>query len=382
MKIGLLLPSLLMTPRYDDRIFAPKSLFISLVNGLVDRGHTVYVYSASNVKTKGILIEGNKELERERLPSKKLGLDHSVMLMRYKPLTIEYEVDLTANALKHAQAAKLDIMHTYHDFLIRYFAQLVPQLPLVYTLHDALPSADTLEGWRLDHFSHENYVAISRNQADEYRKRVHVTGVVYHGLDAETFSFSAQKDNYLAFLGRLVPEKGALDAVEVARRLSLPLKISTSKFYYGNPYFVNRVKPHVDGKIVSLLGFLRDDEKTNFLKHARAFLFPIHWEEPFGMVMLEALACGTPVVAYNYGSVPEIIKDGITGFIVNDDSAGARQGKWVIEKRGVAGLVEAVKRISEIDPHACRRHVEENFTIEKMVQGYEVVYQKILQSKS
>ena len=127
------------------------------------------------------------------------------------------------------------------------------------------------------------------------------------------------------------------------------------------------------------------------MQKARAFLVPITWEEPFGLTMIEAMACGTPVVAYNRGSVSEIIRDGVTGFIIDPPEADLQmkneklktknESSWIIQKRGVEGLIEAVKRIDEIDRAACRRHVEENFTVEKMVEGYEKVYQKVISGK-
>jgi glycosyltransferase involved in cell wall biosynthesis len=123
--------------------------------------------------------------------------------------------------------------------------------------------------------------------------------------------------------------------------------------------------------------------KYAFLGNARAFMFPIHWEEPFGLVMAEAMACGTPVIGYARGSVPEIVRDGVTGFIIDPpDGDGfpiSESGKWIIKKRGVEGLIEAIGRVREIDRAACRRHVEENFTVEKMVAGYEEVYKKIIE---
>ena len=125
---------------------------------------------------------------------------------------------------------------------------------------------------------------------------------------------------------------------------------------------------------------MESSDLAKFYQNACAFLFPIHWEEPFGLVMIEAMACGTPVIAYNRGSVSEIVRDGVTGFIIEEEDRGnqGNRGNWVIKKTGIEGLVEAIKRIGEIDRASCRRHVEENFTMEKMVEGYEKVYKKIL----
>jgi len=125
--------------------------------------------------------------------------------------------------------------------------------------------------------------------------------------------------------------------------------------------------------------FFGEEDRAPFLGNAKALLFPILWEEPFGMVMIEAMACGTPVIAYNHGSVSEIVVDGLTGFIIDPDNEDRpNKGKWVIKKQGVEGLVEAIRRIGELNRNACRKHVEANFTVEMMVRGYELIYKKIL----
>ena len=154
--------------------------------------------------------------------------------------------------------------------------------------------------------------------------------------------------------------------------------------------YLKQINEEVDGAMIRLLDRMIGPLKYDFLGNAKAFLFPIHWEEPFGLVMVEAMACGTPVVAYNRGSVPEIVKDGVTGFIVDPpeedlnsqiSNHNDQQGSWIIKKRGIEGLVEAVRRISEIDRKACKKHVEEHFTVDHMVDGYIDVYRKILDNQ-
>ena len=158
------------------------------------------------------------------------------------------------------------------------------------------------------------------------------------------------------------------------------LKIASDKTHFNTEFVKNKVLPYVDGdKIVHAGFFVTSMEKNNFLNKAKALMLPILWDEPFGLVMIEAMACGTPVIAYNRGSVSEIVRDGVTGFIIdpdNEDRPG--KGTWVIKKQGIEGLVEAIKRIEEIDRRACRKHVEENFSVSKMVEGYEKIYNQIL----
>ncbi|OGG35606.1 hypothetical protein A2363_05030 [Candidatus Gottesmanbacteria bacterium RIFOXYB1_FULL_47_11] len=352
MKIGLLLPSLLMAPRFSDRIFAPKDLFLSLAAGLKKRGHDVHVYDS-----------GDPQLASKEFTSVKIRKGGSQQLL-YRLNATEYEADISERAFREAAKNNVEIMHIYMDSIAQYFARISP-IPAVTTIHDPVFPEDSLEGWHYRHFADMPHVAISRRQQELYGKDFTIVGVVHHGVDTCTFPFSDTAGNYLAFVGRLIEEKGLEDALAVGREVHVPLQIATSGNYFDTDYYKNRIEPLIHASGATMTGFMQKPARDAWMKKARALLFPIHWEEPFGMVMIEAMACGTPVIAYNRGSVPEIIRDGVTGFVVD-------------EKEGVDGLVKAIKRIGEIDRAACRRHVEENFTVEKMVEGYEKVYQKIL----
>lgn len=351
MKIGLLLPSILMADRFADRIFAPKDLFLALAEGLKKRGHTVYVYDA-----------GDPVLTSRELSSVKIRTKESGQLL-YRLNATEYEADVSARAFADAARNGVEVMHIYMDSIARYFAA-ASSIPTVTTIHDPLFGADTLEGWRYRHFKDMPHVAISRRQKELYGADFNIAGVVYHGVDVSTFPMG-EGGTYLAFVGRLIAEKGIEDALAVSRESGIPLHIASSENYEETEYFTKTLKPLIAASGATMTGFMHKPERDNWMKAARALLFPIHWEEPFGMVMVEAMATGTPVIAYNRGSVSEIVKDGVTGFIVD-------------EKEGVPGLVKAIKRIGEIDRAAVRKHVEENFTVEKMVDGYEKIYQKIL----
>lgn len=363
MNIGLLLPSLLMANRFADRIFAPKELFLALADGLVGRGHEVYVYSTSNTKTRAKLAAHPSVFEERTLPSvrvRKAREDYTLFKLNYT----EYELDVTTAAYRHAADHGVQIMHSYHDAFAHYIAGL-SSISTVYTLHDPSFDPETIEGWRFDRFKDDSYIAISRRQAALFEGRLRVVDVVYHGLPVSAWEFGGRPEDYLAFVGRFIPEKGVTDALGVSEALGIPLHLATSENYQDTTYYRETIEPRLTNPLFHLTGFLDQRGRSTWLKGARALLFPIHWEEPFGMVMIEAMAAGTPVIAYNRGSVLEIVRDGVTGFIVD-------------EKRGIEGLVEAVKRIGEIDRAACRRHVEEHFTVEKMVEGYENVYQKVL----
>ncbi|OGH23313.1 MAG: hypothetical protein A2958_00080 [Candidatus Levybacteria bacterium RIFCSPLOWO2_01_FULL_38_13] len=381
MKIGMLLPSVYMGSKYKNKIFAPKQLFLSLVDGLVGRGHTVYVYAAPGTNTKAYLVEGHREfIEQDFISPKFRGLDRLTKLKNAHIATkTEYEIDLSMKAYIHGKEKKLDIMHSYHDFMAHYINRLA-DLPTVYTIHDPLPRREHLEYWRFKHFRNDNYIFISESQLKNFSGLVKSVGVIYHGVNTKKFSFGDGNQGYIAFIGRYIKEKGVVEAITASKEAGVTLRMVGDDAYRKLAFYQTKIKPHLNKGVIEDETFLGEADRGSFLRNAKALLFPILWEEPFGMVMIESMACGTPVVAYNHGSVSEIIKDGITGFIVDPDEGNNHKGKgsFIIKKTGIEGLVEAVKNIDKIDRSACRKHVEENFTVEKMVDGYERVYSQLI----
>lgn len=389
MKIGMLLPSVYMGIKYKNKIFAPKELFLNLADGLVDKGHEVYVYASPNTKTKAHLIAGEEELINKDFISPKFrGLDQITKKKSAHVVTRnEYETDLSVKAYLHAREQKVDIMHSYHnDAFIAHYINRIVKFPTVYTIHDPRPLREHIEYWRFNHFRKDNYVFISQSQLRDFKGMVHSSGVVYHGVNTKKFAFQDTKKEYLAFLGRYIQEKGVVEAISAAMKTQHNLKMIGDDAYRVLPYYQKNILPHLKKGVVEDESFYGEGDRGDFLRNAKALLFPILWEEPFGMVMIESMACGTPVVAFNRGSVSEIIKDGVTGFIVDQDSTDRpNKGKWIIKKTGVDGLVEAINRIYNMSAedydqmrHKCRSHIEEKFTIPKMVEGYEQVYKKVL----
>ena len=199
---------------------------------------------------------------------------------------------------------------------------------------------------------------------------------VYNGIDLNLFPFQVSSDSYFGWLGRIAPAKGLKEALLAAKKADIEFTASGPRDFAE--YYQKEIVPLLDNKR-KLIYPLDLKTKGKFLSSAKAILLPIQWEEPFGLVMIEAMACGTPVIAYNRGSVPEILRDGLTGFIIDpDDEDRPGKGGWIIKKQGIEGLVEAIKRIGEIDRRACREHVEVNFSVEKMVNGYEKVYETVI----
>lgn len=384
MKIGLILPSIYMYAKYGNgRIFAPGDLASALVNGLVEKGHTVNFYTAPDTATKGNLIPGDKSL---------LDDDLSYFIIRNRSdeekkyateevLKRDYEFPLVLKAYQDAREGRLDIIHNYHDFGSHYFDEFT-HFPTVYTLHDPMPPKNTVEYHRLAKFSHHNYVSIS----DAQRRGMDLNFVqtIYHGVNFNDYQLGNGEEGYLIFFGRLLEDKGPHISIEVAKRANMNLKIASS-FVSANTsekYYEEKIKPFVDGKQIQEVGLLKGKEKSDFIGHAKAFVFPLQWEEPFGMVLIESMASGTPVIAYNRGSVAEIVKDGLTGFVIDPDE-GNRPGKgtFVIKKKGIDGLMEALSRIDEIDREKCREYVKEKFSIDKMIENHEKLYKQITNNK-
>ena len=258
------------------------------------------------------------------------------------------------------RAAAFDIIHFHTDYL---------HFPL--TRRMATPHLTTLHG-RLDlpdlpplfeEFSEIPVVSISNEQRGPL-VHAHWLGTVYHGIPP-IYRFQPEPEGYLAFLGRISPEKGIDRAIEIARRTGLRLRIAAKVDKADRDYFAG-IKALFDNPWVEFIGEISDAQKSEFLGGARALLFPINWSEPFGLVVIEAMACGTPVVAFRRGSVPEIVDHGKTGFIVDD----------------LEGAVKAVHRIQELSRAHCREVFEQRFSVHRMADEYTALYHQLMPARS
>jgi glycosyltransferase involved in cell wall biosynthesis len=260
------------------------------------------------------------------------------------------------------KAAEFDVIHWHIDWL---------HLPLLSRL--GVPFLTTCHG-RMDlpgfpdvirRFPDAPFVSISDNQRVPLSEANWI-GTVYHGLPPDLFQPTFEAGSYLAFLGRLTAEKGPEAAIRIARAAGMPLRIAAKVPRGEKNYFKERLEPQVDGKQVQITGEVNDATKQQFLAGAAALLFPIDWPEPFGLVMIEAMACGTPVIAFKSGSVPEVIDDGITGFVVP----------------GEAEAIQAVGRLGELDRHRVRTHFEKRFTARRMAEEYLRLYKMLASAKA
>jgi glycosyltransferase involved in cell wall biosynthesis len=257
-----------------------------------------------------------------------------------------------------SQAADFDLIHSHVDYL-HFSLSRRERTPCITTLHGRLDLPDLAPLYK--NFRDIPLVSISDAQREPL-PWANWQGTVHHGLPPKSLAFYEGTGKYLAFLGRISPEKGVDQAIEIAVRSGLPLKIAAKIDCNDREYFENKIRPLLNHPLIEFIGEIGYAEKNDFLGNAVALLFPINWPEPFGLVMIEALACGTPVIAYPFGSVPEIIQDGVTGFQVRDTD----------------GAVNAVNRIDEIDRLDCRRHFERYFTDERMALDYVKTYRRLV----
>jgi glycosyltransferase involved in cell wall biosynthesis len=259
------------------------------------------------------------------------------------------------------QASAFDLIHFHIDYM--HFPLSARQhTPHVTTLHGRLDIPDLVSVYRT--FPTMPVVSISDSQRAPL-PWLNWQGTVYHGLPEDRYTFQATPGTYLAFLGRISPEKGVEQAMAIAQRVGMPLKIAAKIDQADRAYFQEVVQPLIEASRVELVGELEHSGKEAFLGQAYAVLFPIAWPEPFGLVMIEALACGTPVIAYRRGSVPEVLEDGVTG--------------WIVE--GCEEAVQAVERVSTLSRTRCRQVFEERFSASRMTQDYLKIYQQVLEGE-
>jgi glycosyltransferase involved in cell wall biosynthesis len=255
------------------------------------------------------------------------------------------------------EADQFDILHFHIDYL--HFPWTMRQLvPAVTTLHGKLDIPDLVPLYK--EFEDMHVVSISDAQRLPL-PWIQWRGTVYHGIPEHLYHLRKKSGDYLAFLGRICPEKRLDRAIEIAKRSGRKLKIAAKVDPVDREYFSDHIKPMLEHPLVELIGEIGEDEKGEFLGNALALLFPIDWPEPFGLVTIEAMACGTPVIAYRQGAVPEIIEDGKTGSIVDNQD----------------GAVAAVDRLALIDRVSCRREFERRFTARRMTADYIRIYEEL-----
>jgi glycosyltransferase involved in cell wall biosynthesis len=316
-----------------------------LTEALMAQGHDVTLFASGDSVTSARLIpvvERSLRLDPDR-PDWMMW--HTVMIDRV-----------------FEQAAQFDVIHFHIDVLHYPLASRCPT-PCVTTMHGRLDLKDLLPVHT--HFQTHPLVSISDNQRKPLSK-ANWCATVHHGLPPTLYRFHEEPKDYFAFVGRISPEKRVDRAIEIALACETPLRIAAKVDPADQAYFERQIRPLLDHPLIEFVGEIGDDEKNDFIGQARALLFPIDWPEPFGLVMIEAFACGTPVISYECGSVPEVLQHGVTGYIVNSQ----------------AQAIEAARHIERIDRRRCREAFERRFTAGKMASRYVQVYQSLIDTRT
>ncbi len=310
-----------------------------LTEELVNMGHNVTLFASGDSVTRAKLV--NIVPEATRMSGRDPVVYHMLLLEK---LTKRSE--------------SFDIIHFHIDCIHFIVARRLTTAHIT-TLHGRLDFSDLIPFYK--EFHDIPVVSISNAQRIPL-PFANWQDTVYHGLPEDLYNFNEKPGKYLAFIGRISIEKRPDRAIEIAKKAGIKLKIAAKVDKADKQYFENVIKPLLNEPMVEFIGEIGEIEKQEFLGNAMALLFPIDWPEPFGLVMIESLACGTPVIAYGNGSVPEIIESGINGFIV----------------KNIDAAVEAVKKIASIDRTQCRQLFEQRFTAKRMAENYLKIYGRII----
>jgi glycosyltransferase involved in cell wall biosynthesis len=316
-----------------------------LTEELVNLGHEVTLFASGDSVTRARLIAHVPEALRLKKDCEDMLAPHIVQLKEVVELAHEF-----------------DLIHFHTDYLNFLFEGQL-KTPHLTTLHGKL----TIPELQLiyNKFSGQPVVSISNHQRNPL-PQANFVATVHHGLPQNLFKQGKGEYGYFAFLGRISPEKRCDRAIEIAIATNTPINIAAKIDKVDQDYFEKEIKHLFDHPLVNYIGEISESQKEEFLGNAKALLFPIDWPEPFGLVMIEAMACGTPIIAWNMGSVPEIIENGINGLVVN-----------TLEE-----AIKATEKLSSIDRTAVRRRFEERFTARRMADDYVRIYQNIVMNKN
>lgn len=316
-----------------------------LTEELVRQGHEVTLFASGDSVTKAHLIAPCH---------RSLRLDKDCVDQ------LAYQVLMLEQVFK--ESSRFDIIHFHIDYLHFPLCRRDGALNLT-TLHGRLDIPDLVPLYQ--EFREMPVVSVSNAQREPV-PWLNWQGTIYHGLPEDLYSFRPRPGQYLAFLGRVSPEKRIDRAIEIARRVGMPIKIAAKLDAIDRDYFEGVVQPLLGDPLVEYVGEIGEDEKEEFLGNAYALLFTIDWPEPFGLVMIEAMACGTPIIAYRNGSVPEVMEEGATGFVVES----------------LEDAVQAVERVSTLSRRRCREVFEERFTASRMAGDYLAMYERLWECRA
>lgn len=361
MRVAELVKGYITAPPPSDIVYAPFDIAMSVADGLADRGHAVDFYAPegshldkANLVTLGQAALVSNQQEFMDVLFRAEYTSHNVLALK--------DQRFAAEMFRRSRKGEYDVLHFHQPALALAFVEDNPNVPIVYTMHDPI---DTESADRLRDYATDNQFLISISDAQRRSAPdLNYAATIYNGIDTDVFTPGSEddKEDYLLYAARLVPEKGAKEAIEVAKATGKKLIMLGQNYPGHESYFDKYVAPFIDGEQIRYLGNVPRKETIGFYQKAAALLMPISWEEPFGLTMAEAMACDTPVIAFERGSVPEIVDDGVTGFIVDN----------------VGGMSEAVGNLGRLYPWSCREQALARFSQSIMVQKHERVFEALI----
>jgi glycosyltransferase involved in cell wall biosynthesis len=334
MRIAQIAPLQVAVPPTDYG--GTERVIYNLTEALVQLGHDVTLFATGDSHTSARLVPG--------LPK----------AIRFDPAVDASAAHLAHLAEIYRQADQFDVIHSHLDYYTLPFTRMV-ETPTVITLHGRLDNPEFIRIF--SHYHEANYISISKSQRSQV-PHINWIATVHHAIDLDRVKFFPDHGEYLAFVGRIAPEKGPDRAIEIAKRAGIPLVIAAKVDPKDLEYFETVVRPMMKHPLIEFIGPVGEERKQELMGHALALLTPIDWPEPFGMVFIESLACGTPVLTCPCGSVPEILEDGVTGYMAST----------------VDELVEAVSKVRYLNRERCRAYVRKKFDISKMAMAYVKAY--------
>jgi len=342
MKIAQIAPIIERVP--PKKYGGTERVVYTLTENLLKRGHEVTLFASGDSLTSGTLQSIIPRSMRE------LGIRDLYGLNEWPLMNL---------GQAYKMQSEFDLIHDHHHYISLPTSHLA-QKPVIMTLHGPV----TVNQKKMfSMFNNPHVVTISHAQLPNPGQINHA-GVIHNGLDMENYPFSAEHEGYLLFVGRMSEEKGVHVAIEVARTLGLPLIIAAKLDRIDRRHFEEKVEPYLNDNQIKWVGEVDEHQRNDLMSKAMCLLHPISFREPFGLNMIEAMACGCPVIAFRRGSIPEIIEDGKTGFIVED----------------TVEMIEKLENIDQIDRAHCREHSLTNFNADKMTDAYEEVYRQVLEA--
>jgi len=349
LKIAILAPVEEQVP--PRKYGGTERVVYNLIEELINLGHDVTLLAAGKHNTHAKLVQVFPEATRS--------------LPKISDAYVRWTLTLVGvgKMVEYLSMHKFDVVHNHIGYMFLPFAKSLRQ-PVITTLHGVLTFPHEKEIY--ERYNDENYVSVSFNQQKTDTSKLKFISNVYNGIETDVFEFVQYPQDYFAYFGSISSQKGVLEAIQIAKLAKITLIMGGKIDPMDETYFKEKIEPLIDGKEIQYIGEVDHEDKIKLLGNAKALIAPIQFEEPFGLYFIESMICGTPVIANNRGSVPEIIVDGKTGYVVNN----------------IEEAVERIKEIEKINRIDCHNHVRDNFSAKKMAIEYLKAYEDVIKDNS